>query len=495
MSYLSRSGKPPPTPLPSQIQQAQQLKSNRIDLHEKNVDLAPFTTLSRIKISEIHQLTIPHLRDWIPDLETRVNKFERTKVGKLTDGIGYNQVLTDDEVVLLELARKQDGPITGLLRAGPRAEIVWKRGEVKAAIVTAGGLCPGLNSVVCELVKILYYNYGVDDIFGIRMGYRGFYDPAFLPYLRLTPENTFGISELGGTILGSSRGGFNADKILAACKEHGINQVYFIGGDGTHRAANALYLESRARKLKFSAVGIPKTIDNDVGLIDKSFGFDTAVQEAVSAIKSARVEACCTPNGIGVVKLMGRNSGFIAAHASLAARDVDLVLIPEVKFDLLGQSGILPHIQQSLERKGHCLIVLAEGAGEHICAKTDLGTDAGGNRILPDIGTVLKDEIKKFFKEKKIDVSLKFNDPAYMIRSVASNAADSVYCIILAQNAVHGAMAGFTGFTSAEVNNRTVYIPMEIIAKVSPVFLNPLGRTWERVISSTHQPHAPLSKL
>lgn len=315
----------------------------------------------------------------------------------------------------------------------------------------------------------------MDTIYGIRCGYRGFYQEEFLPYKLLTPESVDGIHHLGGTILASSRGGFDKDKIIDACVQHGINQIYIIGGDGTHRGAHALYLEAKSRGLKMAIVGIPKTIDNDIALIDKSFGFETAVGEATKAIISADVEARCTPYGIGLVKLMGRCAGFIAAHATLAARNVDLCLVPEVKFSLDGPNGIFAYIESQLKKNGHCVIVVAEGAGQDILKSSTTEKDASGNPRLPPIGTYLKSEIAKYF-EGKIPVSIKYNDPSYMIRSVPACPSDSTYCMILAQNAVHGAMAGYTGFSSALVNNRSVMIPLHLIAATSPVSMNPIGR-------------------
>ncbi len=234
----------------------------------------------------------------------------------------YNQLITDDEVVLLDIVRRQgvNTKAKSFIRAGPRPTIVFNRSEVKAAIVTCGGLCPGLNDVIEELVKTLYYNYGVDTIYGIRSGYRGFHDKAYYPWMTLTPKSVEGVHDLGGTILGASRGGFDEDKIIAACIKHGVNQIYVIGGDGTHRGANKLAQNALKRGLKMAVACVPKTIDNDIGVIDKSFGFDTAVGEAVKAIHSALVEAKCTPNGIGVVQLMGRHAGYIAPRMSIASR-------------------------------------------------------------------------------------------------------------------------------------------------------------------------------
>jgi len=267
-----------------------------------------------------------------------------------------------------------------------------------------------------------------------------------------------------------------------------VNQIYIIGGDGTHRAADAIAQEAVKRQLKLSVVGIPKTIDNDLGVIDRSFGFSTAVTEARKAIQAAVVEASCAPNGVGIVQLMGRHAGYIAAHATLATRQVDICLIPEIQFPLRGQNGVCELTEYIVKRQGYCVIVIAEGAGADLVAKSKAEYDEGGNRKLPDIGKFLSAEVKKYFGERKVEASIKLIDPSYMIRAVNADASDAVYCQSIAQNAVHGAMAGFTGFSSGLVNNRTVLIPFDLISATSPSYLNPDGRTWERVLSLTHQP-------
>ena len=423
-----------------------------------------------------------------------------TSLGKSTDTLAaptlhanelvtYNQLIHDDELVMLDIVRRPNlsKSAKAFVRAGPRAKICWAQDEVKAAIVTCGGLCPGLNDVIAELFHTLYYGYGVDHIYGIRSGFRGFHEPTYSPWRELTPEKVRGIYELGGTVLGSSRGGFDIEKILSACLQKGVNQVYIIGGDGTHRAANALYLETRKRGLKMTVAGIPKTIDNDIGVIDRSFGFNTAVAEARKAIQSAVVEASCAPRGLGIVQLMGRHAGYISAHATLASRQVDLCLIPEVPFPLHGELGVLKLVEQIIDRQGYGVIVVAEGAGSDLFKESG-ETDESGNAKLPEIGKYLQQHIQQHFKSLKKDVSIKYHDPSYMIRSVPADAGDSVYCMTLAQNAVHGCMAGYTGFTSGLVNNRTVMLPIPAITVTSPSYLNPDGRTWERVVSLTHQP-------
>lgn len=475
---------------------------------------------TKLTINKISVHKVPNLKELF-NMQTFRNEFVRTRlrsdlifadsnttapeltqsqkeIGKHGPAIkvarfGYNAFIPDDEAVLLDIVRtKKMDTGKAFLRAGPRAEIVFRGSDVTAAIVTCGGLCPGLNDVIEELVKVLYYNYGCDVIYGIRNGYRGFWDPTYRPFMKLSPVTVDNINQRGGTILGASRGGFDIEKILNAVSEFGINHLYIIGGDGTHRGANKIAEEAIKRKLRLVVACIPKTIDNDIGVIDKSFGFDSAVAEAEKAIFSAVVESRCTPLGIGIVQLMGREAGYIAAHATLSARQVDLCLVPEVPFPLYGD-GIMLHLDKVMRSQGSAVIVVAEGAGSHLLTASGQ-KDESGNTVLPEIGHFLKEEIKKYFKSKKMNVSIKYHDPSYMIRSVSANAADSIYCTVLAQNAVHAAMAGYTGFTVGVVNNRTVILPIPVISATSPSYLNPTGRTWERVLTITQQPNWSLAK-
>ena len=290
------------------------------------------------------------------------------------------------------------------LAAGPTDEIYWEPKKVTAAIVTCGGLCPGLNTVVRELVMTLHYVYGVSKIYGIKNGYRGFYSEEPLP---LTPGEVSHVHRFGGTFLGSSRGGFDLDKIIGAIRRLGINQVYVIGGDGTHRGAEALLKGALQQDIPLAVVAIPKTIDNDIPSIDKSFGFDTAVQEAVHPITCAHTEALAAPNGVGLVKLMGRNAGFIAMNASLASRDVNVCLIPEEKFDV---EAVCQFLEWRLDRRGHAVVVVAEGCEvppvDAEGKETVLGKDESGNVKLADVGALLKDHLNKYFKSKKKPVSV-----------------------------------------------------------------------------------------
>lgn len=405
----------------------------------------------------------------------------------------YNGFVGDNDSVLLNIVR---GDATkgckSFKRSGARKEIIWAENEVRAAIVVCGGLCPGLNNVITGLVETLYYNYGVDAIFGIDSGYGGFWNKTYRPWVRLTPKMIAGINQQGGSFIRSHRGGLrgHVPKIIDALILNGINQVYTVGGDGTHRGANIIQRELRKRYLKITVAGVPKTIDNDIGIIDQSFGFNSSVEKAKEAVLSALTEAKGAPNCIGIVKLMGRHSGYIAAHTTLVSHNVDLCMIPEVDFQLYGPNGILPYLQKVVKRKGYALIVLAEGAGSNMI-KGDGGTDAGGNQNLPDIGVFLKNRLTEYFKDKFAEgenIKLKYHEPSYLIRSVPANTDDSILCMILASNAVHGAMAGYTGFTSGIVNHRSVMIPMEAITATSPSHLSKTGRTWQRVVSKSLQP-------
>lgn len=300
----------------------------------------------------------------------------------------YNKIIGKEDFIINDIVRKYTGAgsTDAFVRAGPRSSLHFNPSEVKAAIVTCGGLCPGLNNVVRELVHSLKYLYKVETIYGIRGGFLGFHEKSGYEPELLTVESVSDIHHQGGSILSSARGGFDKDVIISFLLKRGINQLYIIGGDGTHRGANALAEECIQRKLNISVAGIPKTIDNDVDLIDRSFGFTTSVEAAQAAIMSAKIEAKCNvPNGIGIVKLMGRSSGFIAVHATLASGDVDLCLVPEVSIILDGPDGCLPFLMQRVAEQGHAVVVVAEGAGEDLLGKS-AETDAGGNRKLPPIG-------------------------------------------------------------------------------------------------------------
>ncbi|KAB5552595.1 hypothetical protein DKX38_009906 [Salix brachista] len=428
---------------------------------------------------------VPHFTDYIPGLATCSNP--------LQDNPAYSVVKqyfvhVDDSVPQKIVAHKDSPRGIHFRRAGPRQKVYFDSDEVHACIVTCGGLCPGLNTVIREIVYSLYHMYGVSRVLGIEGGYRGFYARNTIA---LTPKVVNDIHKRGGTILGTSRGGHDTSKIVDSIQDRGINQVYIIGGDGTQKGASVIFEEIRRRGLKVVVAGIPKTIDNDIPVIDKSFGFDTAVEEAQRAINAAHVEAESVENGIGLVKLMGRYSGFIAMYATLASRDVDCCLIPESPFYLDGEGGLFEYIEKQLKENGHMVIVIAEGAGQELLSESKQSRnqqDASGNKLLQDVGLWISQRIKDYFsRQKTMAINLKYIDPTYMIRAVPSNASDNVYCTLLAQSAVHGAMAGYTGFTSGLVNGRQTYIPFyRIIEKQNNVVIT--DRMWARLLSSTNQP-------
>lgn len=430
---------------------------------------------------------VPHFSDYIPNPPTYSNPLQNNPAYSVV-----KQYFVDfDDTVAQKIVVHKDSPRgTHFRRAGPRQKVYFESDDVHACIVTCGGLCPGLNTVIREIVCGLYHMYGVKRVVGIDGGYIGFYSRNTIP---LTPKVVNNIHKRGGTILGTSRGGHDTKKIVDCIQDRGINQVYIIGGDGTQKGASVIFEEIRRRGLKVAVAGIPKTIDNDIPVIDKSFGFDTAVEEAQRAINAAHVEAESIENGIGLVKLMGRNSGFIAMYATLASRDVDCCLIPESPFYLEGAGGLFEYIEKRLKENGHMVIVIAEGAGQELLSESMQSTDASGNNLLQDVGIWISQKIKEHFSrqkkmgQKKMDINLKYIDPTYMIRAIPSNASDNVYCTLLAQSAVHGAMAGYTGFTIAPVNGRHAYIPFNrIIEKQNKVVIT--DRMWARLLSSTNQP-------
>ena len=372
--------------------------------------------------------------------------------------------------------------------AGPREKIFFDPSKAKAAIVTCGGLCPGINDVIRAIFMELYYRYGVKNVIGIKYGFQGLI-PRFRHEIKeLTPEMVKDIHTLGGSILASSRGRQDMDEMVNALKRMNVDIFFCIGGDGAMRATECITEEITRRNLNIAVVGIPKTIDNDLNLIQRTFGFDTAISEAVKAIQCAHVEATGAPNGIGLVKIMGRQSGHIAACASLARSDVNFVLIPEVPFDLEGERGLLKVLERRLKDRGHCVILVAEGAGQELIGKGDgtVETDASGNPKLLDIGQFLKEKINEYFQKAGMEINLKYIDPSYTIRSVPANSNDSIYCGALGQYAVHAAMAGKTGMLVGLMKDEYVHLPLRMVG--SGARMDPEGNIWMRVLEATGQP-------
>lgn len=371
-------------------------------------------------------------------------------------------------------------------KAGPRPKIFHEPALSNAAIITCGGLCPGLNNVIKGLVTVLYHDYKVRKIFGLKYGYQGLVPKYNHLPIQLTPLTVDEIHKSGGTVLGSSRGDQDAAQMVDTLERMGINLLFCIGGDGTLRGAGAIAEEVLKRKLSISVIGIPKTIDNDLSFIEKTFGFETAVHTAVDIITSAHNEAGGADSGIGIVKLMGRDSGFIAAAATLANSVVDFCLVPEIDLALEGEHGLFRALERKLDKTNHAVIVVAEGAGQDLFRTTERKKDPSGNVLKHDVGAFLRDEIGGYFKKSGREVSIKYLDPSYHIRSVAAISSDAIFCYLLAENAVHAAMAGKTSIVIGHWNNYFTHVPINLAThERQKIDLD--GALWKGVLGSTRQ--------
>ena len=363
--------------------------------------------------------------------------------------------------------QEQGIEIPSLEAAGPRETIFHDPAWTRAGIVTCGGLCPGLNNVIKGLVQVLWFDYGVRNIFGIPYGYRGL-NPAYgYSPIILDPDVVDAIQEDGGTILGSSRGNQDAKVMVDTLMRLNINVLFCIGGDGTLRGAHDIAEEIKKRHQPISVIGIPKTIDNDLNLIDRTFGFETAVLSATDVITSAHNEANGAFNGLGLVKLMGRDSGFIAAYAALATTVVNICLVPEVPFTLDGLFKALESRYGS--GKTHAVIVVAEGAGQELFKDQPERRDASGNILKNDIGEFLTRKIKEHFDKVGKEINIKYFDPSYMVRSIPAKGTDAIFCFQLAEAAVHAS-----------------HVPIEYAVSERKK-INPNGVLWHAVLGITRQ--------
>jgi 6-phosphofructokinase 1 len=416
-----------------------------------------------------------------------------------TRGGGIANYVTDEQFVRLETVvtpghqhsvRKSQA----LQCAGPREKIYFSPFHVHAGIVSCGGLCPGINDVIRAIVRCLWFRYGVKRISGIRYGYLGFLPEYKYDVIQLTPSVVDDIHKLGGTFLGSARGGGReVSQIVDTMERLNLNILFTIGGDGTQRGTIDIAEEVEKRRLKISLVGIPKTVDNDFSVIDRSFGFNTAVAKAVEVVAAAHMEAASAINGIGLVKLMGRESGFIAAHTALASHEVNFVLVPEVPFNLEGENGFLSHLERRLEKRNHAVIIIAEGAMQDLLLK-DKKLDAGGNVKMADVGTYIRSRILKHFEEKKIEINLKYIDPSYAIRSAPADPDDSIYCERLGNAAAHAAMAGKTKLIIGLVNNEFVHLPIKTVITHRNK-IDPESSLWRDTLDAVNQPARMVNKF
>ncbi len=370
--------------------------------------------------------------------------------------------------------------------SGPREKLFFDHAKLNCGIVTCGGLCPGLNDVIRTITLTLAWQYKVKTIYGFRYGYAGLSSNALEEPIILTPDTVDEIHTKGGSILGSSRGPQEVDDMIDHLLKRGIGVLFVIGGDGTLRGAGALAAGIKTRGLNISVVGIPKTIDNDICGIEQSFGFSTAVEEARAAIMGAHEEAKGAWNGVGMVKLMGRDSGFISAAATLANSDVNFCFIPEVPLTLEGDNGFLKQLEQRLDKKHHAVIVVAEGVQLADRDPNDCAKDASGNVVLDDVGLLLKTKIQNHFKQVGKAMSLKYIDPSYIIRSVPANSQDSLLCLALGQSAVHAAMAGKTNMVIGFWNQHCTHIPISLAA-LKRKKVDPKGYLWQTVLGTTGQ--------
>ena len=372
-------------------------------------------------------------------------------------------------------------------QAGPRAKLFFDAAQTRAGIVTCGGLCPGLNNVIRSLFHELYYTYGVKDVLGFRDGYQGL-DPArgSEPIL-LTPEFVDNIHKEGGTVLGTSRGPVDVGLAVDNLIRLGVNMLFTIGGDGTQRGGNDLYQEAKKRRHPLAVVGVPKTVDNDVAYVARTFGYLTAVEEAVKVLTCAHTEAHSVRNGIALVKLMGRHAGFIAGGAAIASQQVNFCLIPELPFALDGERGFLAALQRRIVKRAHAVIVVAEGAGQDLFQTGLEARDASGNLKLTDIGPFMREKIEAHFKAVKIPATVRYFDPSYIIRSVPADAEDSIICDLFARHAVHAAMAGKTGLVIGHLHDQFIHVPIEMLTNEQKR-VDPDGPGWHAVLAATRQP-------
>ncbi|KAH1264282.1 hypothetical protein AAZX31_01G024200 [Glycine max] len=495
-----------PTRVASVFAKVKSKSSTSSESNNSAIDFSDPDWKTKFKDDFEDRFRLPHVTDIFPDAVSMPSTFSPNMRNPTTSDFPGNYPLDEDwhgyindnDRVLLKTIYYSSPTSAGaecidpgcnwveqwVHRAGPREKIYFHPEEVKAAIVTCGGLCPGLNDVIRQIVITLEI-YGVTKIVGIPFGYRGFSDKELteVPLSRKVVQN---IHLSGGSLLGVSRGGPGVSEIVDNLKERGINMLFVLGGNGTHAGANAIHNECCKRRLKVSVIGVPKTIDNDILLMDKTFGFDTAVEEAQRAINSAYIEAHSAYHGIGIVKLMGRDSGFIAMHATLASGQIDICLIPEVPFNLHGPRGVLSYLKYLIETKGSAVVCVAERAGQNLLQKTN-ATDNSGNTVFRDIGVYTQQETKKYFKEIGVHADVKYIDPTYMIRACRANASDGILCTVLGQNAVHGAFAGFSGITVGSCNTHYAYFPIpEVISH--PKLVDPNSRMWHRCLTSTGQP-------
>lgn len=430
------------------------------------------------------------------DIDLRVKNLGETKhtspLAKFdTIDLGNDYFVRDDKnkIIVNPHEDEVEGKTKNLCfeRAGAREKQFFSPANTKAAIVTCGGLCPGLNDVIRGLVMEMYHWYGIDDIYGVRYGYNGLSANPEYPLEKLTPDMVSEIHKQGGTILGTSRGHPDTREIVDTLVKKEINILFCIGGDGTLTGAHAIAEEIERQELNISIIGIPKTIDNDIPFVYQSFGFQTAIAEAAKVLDCAHTEAVGAQNGVGLVKLMGRDAGFITSHATRASGNVNFCLIPEMNFYTEGPNGLYNRLRERLRSREHAVIAVAEGAGQEIIGDTG-ETDASGNKIFKDIGRYLRSDMKEYFKKQwDMDLNVKYISPSYVIRSVSANSQDSIFCADLARYAVMAALAGKTDLLIGHWHGEFTHVPLTAIEGIKKRVVKN-ERLWLSVMATTGQP-------
>jgi len=421
------------------------------------------------------------------DLDFTVARLGECRIPSPMSGVRFT---CDDERVLyhstlegINSCLNKGAALPAMESAGPRRMLFFDPAKLACGIVTCGGLCPGLNNVIRAVVLSLRRHYGVNKVYGFRFGYEGLVRRIGHEPLELTPESVQRIDESGGSILGSSRGPQDPAEMVERLDELGVGILFAIGGDGTLRGAQRIGQEAARRGVTIGVIGVPKTIDNDISFVQRTFGFETAVTEARRATEAAHAEAEAARNGIGLVKLMGRDSGFIAAYSALVNNEVNFCLVPEVPFTL---EGLLSALGQRLERRNHAVIVVAEGAGQDLTARGQ-ERDASGNVKYGDIGILLRDTITDHFKRVGTEITLKYIDPSYTIRSVPATAHDAAFCLLLGQSAVHAGVSGRTNMVVSFWNHQFTHVPISLAVSERKK-IDPEGPLWNSVVTSTGQP-------
>ena len=412
-----------------------------------------------------------------------------TTLGEARFTSPQRRTVSDQARVSSHLIRDLEAPPADELLfelAGPRTRLFFDPQQTRAGVVTCGGLCPGLNNVIRSLFLELHYGYGVREVLGFRGGYQGLDPTRGLEPVVLTPPFVHDIHKEGGTVLGTSRGPVDVGIAVDHLIRRGVNILFTIGGDGTQRGGHEFFQEAQRRGHALAVVGIPKTIDNDIAFVSRTFGYLTAVEEAAKVLHCAHTEAHSVHNGIALVKLMGRHAGFITAGATVASQDVNFTLIPEIPLQLEGDQGLLAALKPRILQRAHAVVAVAEGAGQELLAASGEARDASGNVKLQDIGPFLRERIENYFKAEGIPVTLRYFDPSYLIRSVPADAEDSILCDFFARNAVHAAMAGKTGLVIGLLHDAFIHVPIELlVSQKKRLDLN--GPAWRAVLAATGQ--------